>query len=89
MNREQTAAQVRNHASAHGVHTTMALAMLAAALRVDPSPLSVPRVMRSSKGRSYDVRDEVDADVLDCFRNSHSPMDRCCCTNGCDFCEGE
>ena len=44
--------QVRNHASAHGVHTTMALAMLAAALRVDPSPLSVPRVMRSSKGRS-------------------------------------
>ena len=89
MNREQTAAQVRNHASAHGVHTTMALAMLAAALRVDPSPLSVPRVMRSSKGRSYDVREDVDADVLGCFRNSHSPMDRCYCTNGCDFCEGE
>lgn len=87
MNREQTAAQVRNHASTHGVHTTMALAMLAAALRVDPSPLSVPRVMRSSKGRSYDVRDEVDADVLDCMRNSHSPMDRCC-TGGCDLCEG-
>ena len=79
MNREQTAAQVRNHASTHGVHTTMALAMLAAALRVDPSPLSVPRVMRSSKGRSYDV--------LDCMRNSHSPMDRCC-TGGCDLCEG-
>ena len=88
MNREQTAAQVRNHASAHGVHTTMALAMLAAALRVDPSPLSVPRVMRSSKGRSYDVSEEVDADVLDCMRNSHSPMDRCC-TNGCDLCEGD
>ena len=87
MNREQTAALVRNHASAHGVHTTMALAMLAAALRVDPSPLSMPRVMRSSKGRSYDVREEVDADVLDCFRNSHSPMDRCC-TGGCDLCEG-
>ena len=89
MNREQTAAQVRNHASANGVHTTMALAMLAAALRVDPSPLSVPRVMRSSKGRSYDVREDMDADVLDCFRNTHSPMDRCYCTNGCDFCEGE
>ena len=87
MNREQTAAQVRNHASAHGVHTTMALAMLAAALRVDPSPLSVPRVMRSSKGRSYDVSEEVDADLLDCMRNSHSPMD-CCCTGGCDLCEG-
>ena len=79
--------QVRNHASAHGVHTTMALAMLAAALRVDPSPLSVPSVMRSSKGRSYEVFDEVDADMLDCFRNSHSPMDRCC-TGGCDLCEG-
>ena len=87
MNREQTAAQVRNHASANGVHTTMALAMLAAALRVDPSPLSVPRVMRSSKGRSYDVLEDVGADVLDCFRNSHSPMDRCC-TGGCDLCEG-
>ena len=81
--------QVRDHASTHGVHTTMALAMLAAAMRVDPSPLSVPRVMRSSNGRSYDVRDNVDANVLDCFRNSHSPMDRCYCTNGCDFCEGE
>ena len=80
-------AQVRNHASAHGVHTTMALAMLSAALRVDPSPLSVPRVMRSSKGRSYDVSEEVDSDVLGCFRNSHSPMDRCC-TGGCDLCEG-
>ena len=87
MNREQTAAQVRNHASTHGVHTTMALAMLAAALRVDPSPLSVPCVMHSSNGRSYDVREDVDADVLDCFRNSHSPMDRCC-TGGCDLCEG-
>ena len=87
MNREQTAAQVRNHASAPGVQTKRARAMLAAALRVDPSPLSVPRVMRSSKGRSYDVREDVDADVLDCFRNSHSPMDRCC-TGGCDLCEG-
>ena len=79
--------QVRNHASANGVHTTMALAMLSAALRVDPSPLSVPRVMRASKGRSYDVREDVDADVLDGFRNAHSPMDRCC-TGGCDLCEG-
>ena len=79
--------QVRQHASIHGVHTSMALAMLAAALRVDPSPIRMTRVHRSSKGRSYEVSDEVDADVLDCFRNTHSPMD-CCCTGGCDLCEG-
>lgn len=79
--------QVRNHASAHGVHTTMALAMLAAALRVDHSPLKVPRTQRFSKGRSYETVEELDADVIDCFRNSHSPMDRCC-TGGCDLCEG-
>lgn len=82
------AEQVRNHASTHGVHTTMALAMLAAALRVDPSPLSVPRVQRSSKGLRYDVREDGDADVLDCMRNPHSPMDWRGCTGGCDLCEG-
>ena len=83
------AEQVRQHAGRHGIHTTMALAMLAAALRVDPSPLKVPRTQRSSKGRSYETVEELDAEVLDCFRNARSPMDWCCCTNGCDMCEAD
>ena len=83
------AEQVRQHASKHGVHTAMALAMLAAALAADPRPVRVPQTMRASNGRTYETEREVDAEIVDCFRNTHSPMDRCCCTNCCDFCEGD
>lgn len=68
------ARQVKDYASRYGVHSAIEVAMLCAAMAVDPSPIRVPAEVRTSKG-SYQVMQRVDADVLECFRNYQSPMD--------------
>ena len=88
MDARSIAEQVKEYASRHGVHSAIEVAMLAAAMAVDPAPITVPAEVRTSRG-SYQVMQRVDRDVMECFRNYHSPMDWCACTSGCDLCEGE
>lgn len=74
MDRMIIAKQVKEYASRNGVHSAIEVAMLCAAMAVDPAPIRVPAEVRTSKG-SYQVLQRVDADVLECFRNACSPMD--------------
>lgn len=74
MDRMSIARQVKEYASRNGVHSAIGIAMLCAAMAVDPAPIKVPAEVRTSRG-IYQTTQRVDADVLSCFRNAHSPMD--------------
>ena len=69
MDAVRIAAQVKEYAVRFGE-----IAMLDAAMAVDPTPISVPAEVRTSRG-SYQVMQRVDRDVMECFRNAGSPMD--------------
>ena len=74
MDAVRIAAQVKEYAVRFGVHSSIESAMLDAAMAVDPTPISVPAEVRTSRG-SYQVMQRVDRDVMECFRNAGSPMD--------------